>query len=202
MQVNLSSVAALWSEMPAFNETLKHQRKGRNNRISFLLRVLSFLETEGLVQVLDDSEVRLLPKLEHLVVKYYFHSQRKDYLLQLLAQAPGISQGKTKERRQLMPRISRIRVTNIQYDYAKKQFPDLILDLAEQDALVLLTNGGGKTLLLQLIMQVVLPNERLQGRRIVELLQSSKYTGHVAVEWLLDSSGGQKDYVCTGFCFS
>lgn len=85
MQVNLSSVAALWSEMPAFNETLKHQRKGRNNRISFLLRVLSFLENEGLVQVLDDSEVRLLPKLEHLVVKYYFHSQRKDYLLQLLA---------------------------------------------------------------------------------------------------------------------
>ena len=101
-----------------------------------------------------------------------------------------------------MPRISRIRVTNIQYDYAKKQFPDLILDFAEKDALVLLTNGGGKTLLLQLIMQVVLPNERLQGRRIVELLQSSKYTGHVAVEWLLDSSGGQKDYVCTGFCFS
>src|SRR5690554_1731322 len=101
-----------------------------------------------------------------------------------------------------MPRISRIRVTNIQYDYAKKQFPDLILDFAEKDALVLLTNGGGKTLLLLLIMQVVLPNERLQGRRIVELLQSSKYTGHVAVEWLLDSSGGQKDYVCTGFCFS
>lgn len=86
MQVNLSSVAALWSEMPAFNETLKYQRRGRNNRISFLLRILGFLETEGLVQVLDDSEVRLLPKLEHLVVKYYFHSQRKDYLLQLLAQ--------------------------------------------------------------------------------------------------------------------
>ncbi|MGI6651572.1 MAG: hypothetical protein ACOX4Y_07440 [Limnochordia bacterium] len=101
-----------------------------------------------------------------------------------------------------MPRINRIRVTNIQYDYAKKQFPDLIFDLAEQDALVLLTNGGGKTLLLQLIMQVVLPNERLQGRRIVELLHSSKYTGHVAVEWLLDSSGDQKDYVCTGFCFT
>jgi hypothetical protein len=86
LQVNLSSVASLWTELPAFNETLKHQRRGRNNRISFLLRVLSFLENEGLVQVLDDSEIRLLPKLEHLVVKYYFHSQRKDYLLQLLAQ--------------------------------------------------------------------------------------------------------------------
>ena len=76
-----------------------------------------------------------------------------------------------------MPRISRIRVTNIQYDYAKKQFPDLILDFAEKDALVLLTNGGGKTLLLQLIMQVVLPNERL-GAKDRELLQSSSI-GHV-----------------------
>lgn len=101
-----------------------------------------------------------------------------------------------------MPRMSRVRVTNIQYDYGKKQFPDLLLDFSQRDALVLLTNGGGKTLLLQLLMQVVLPNERLQGRRIIELLQSSKYTGHVAVEWLLDSTGAQKDYVCTGFCFS
>lgn len=101
-----------------------------------------------------------------------------------------------------MPRINRIRVTNIQYDYSKKQFPDLLLDLSERDTLVLLTNGGGKTLLLQLLMQVVLPNERLQGRRISELLESSKYTGHVAVEWLLDRAGDQKDYLCTGFCFS
>lgn len=94
-----------------------------------------------------------------------------------------------------MPRINRIRVTNIQYDYSKKQFPDLLLDLSERDTLVLLTNGGGKTLLLQLLMQVVLPNERLQGRRISELLESSKYTGHVAVEWLLDRAGDQKDYL-------
>lgn len=101
-----------------------------------------------------------------------------------------------------MPCINRIRVTNIQYDYGKKQFPDLLLDVSSKDALVLLTNGGGKTLLLQLLMQVVLPNERLQGRRIIELLQNSRYTGHVAVEWLLDSTGAQKEYVCTGFCFS
>lgn len=85
-QINLSSVAELWSELPAFNETLRYQKRGRNNRISFLLRVLGFFEAEGLLQVLGESEIRLLPKLEHLVVKYYFHSQRKDYLLQLLAQ--------------------------------------------------------------------------------------------------------------------
>lgn len=97
IQVNLSSVAALWSEMPAFNETLRHQRRGRNNRISFLLRVLTFLENEGLVQVLGDSEIRLLPKLEHLVVKYYFHSQRKDYLLQLLAQPLDFSVADERE---------------------------------------------------------------------------------------------------------
>lgn len=85
-KINLSSVATLWIELPAFDDTLKHQRRGRNNRISFLLRILAFLEGEGLVQVLEEREIRLLPKLEHMVVKYYFHSQRKDYLLELLAE--------------------------------------------------------------------------------------------------------------------
>ncbi len=85
-KLSLSVVASLWKEMPAFDDTLKYQRRGKNNRISFLLRVLAFLEAEGLVQVLEDREIRLLPKLEHLVVKYYFHSQRKDFLLQLLSE--------------------------------------------------------------------------------------------------------------------
>jgi hypothetical protein len=46
--------------------------------------VLSFLEDEGLIQVLENEEIRLLPKLEHLIVKYYFNSTRKDQLLQLI----------------------------------------------------------------------------------------------------------------------
>lgn len=84
-QLNLLSVAEKWQDMPAFDDTLKSLRAARNNRISFLLRVIRFLEDEGLVQILEDREIRILPKMEHLVVKYYFHSQRKEILLELLS---------------------------------------------------------------------------------------------------------------------
>jgi ABC-type Mn2+/Zn2+ transport system ATPase subunit len=101
-----------------------------------------------------------------------------------------------------MPKINRIRLANIQYDNGKKQIPHLMLNLAGEDSLVLLGNGGGKTLLFQLILQTILPNERLGNRKISDLLQSQKFTGHVVVEWLLDSTGEQDHYLCTGFCFS
>lgn len=101
-QLNLRSVSETWQDIPAFDEKVKNLKSARNNRISFLLRVMRFLEDEGLVQVLEEREIRLLSKMEHLVVKYYFHSQRKDYLLQLLAKPlplkPKTSKPDVKER--------------------------------------------------------------------------------------------------------
>ncbi|MDD4518336.1 MAG: DUF6063 family protein [Limnochordia bacterium] len=85
LQLNLANSAEIWLDLPPFDDTVKNLRSARNNRISFLLRVLAFLEEEDLVQILQEHEVRLLPKMEHLVVRYYFHSQRKDELLALLA---------------------------------------------------------------------------------------------------------------------
>lgn len=84
LDLNLSDVAGVWEDLPPFDDELKNLRLGRNNRISFMLRVMSFLEDEGLIQVLEDREIRLLPKFEHLIIKYYFHSERKDKLLQLI----------------------------------------------------------------------------------------------------------------------
>ena len=85
-QINLRTVAEVWLDLPPFDDHVTYLNRARNNRISLLLRVMKFLEGEGLVQVLEDREVRLLPKMEHLVIKYYFNSQRKDYLLELLSQ--------------------------------------------------------------------------------------------------------------------
>ncbi|MDD3653750.1 MAG: DUF6063 family protein [Desulfotomaculaceae bacterium] len=84
-QLNLRSVSESWLDMPAFDDSVKNLKIARNNRVSFLLRVMKFLEEEGLVQILEDREIRILPKMEHLVVKYYFHSQRKEMLLELLS---------------------------------------------------------------------------------------------------------------------
>lgn len=101
-----------------------------------------------------------------------------------------------------MPRITRVRAANIQYDNGKKQLPDIIIEANGLDTVLLLANGGGKTLLIQLILQTILPNERMGGRKISDLLLPNKYTGHVAVEWLLDDTGEQRHYLCTGFCFT
>ncbi|MCK4259598.1 MAG: hypothetical protein KAX49_11510 [Halanaerobiales bacterium] len=65
-----------------------------------------------------------------------------------------------------MPRINRIRVTNIQYDSGKKQLPDITFQLDSQDTILLLANGGGKTLLIQLVMQTILPNEKMNMMKI------------------------------------
>lgn len=91
--INLRSVAEVWLDLPPFDDHVINLNRARNNRISLLLRVMKFLEEEGLVQVLEDREVRLLPKMEHLVLKYYFNSQRKDYLLQLLARDLPLTPG-------------------------------------------------------------------------------------------------------------
>ncbi|MBU7005802.1 hypothetical protein [Phosphitispora fastidiosa] len=101
-----------------------------------------------------------------------------------------------------MPRISRIRVTNIQFDNGKKHLPDILFDTKGVDSLLLLANGGGKSLLIQLILQTVLPNTKMGERKIAHLLRHTQYTGHVAVEWLLDNSGDRRQFLCTGFCFS
>lgn len=67
-----------------FDEKLVHIKSGRNNRVSFILRVINFLENEGLATVSDDLEVRILPKLEHIVEKYYFNTERKEELIEFL----------------------------------------------------------------------------------------------------------------------
>ena len=100
-----------------------------------------------------------------------------------------------------MPRINRVRVANIKYDHNKKQMPDLTFNLHDQDTVFLLANGGGKSLLVQLILQTVLPNRKMGKRWVADLFESTSYTGHVAVEWSLDAGGEADQFLCTGFCF-
>ena len=105
-------------------------------------------------------------------------------------------------RRLSMPRLHRIRIHNIHFDSGgqSRYFHDSIFEPRGLNSLLLLSNGGGKTLLLHLIAQVVLPNVRLQERRISRLVEKEKFTGHVMVEWRLD--GEMPHYLLTGFCFA
>lgn len=99
-----------------------------------------------------------------------------------------------------MPQIWRMRLVNIEYDGGKKVYTDELFRLHGKNTLFNLTNGGGKTLLVQLLLQVVLPNEPFNKRGIVELLAHRRYTGHIAVEWRLDTR--EDNYLTTGFCFT
>ena len=99
-----------------------------------------------------------------------------------------------------MPQIWRARLTNIEYDSGKKIYADELFRFNSQNTLINLANGGGKTLLIQLLLQVVMPNEMLNKRPLADLLGSKKYTGHILVEWKLDNP--EPTYLTTGFCFT
>ncbi len=101
-----------------------------------------------------------------------------------------------------MPRLNRVRIHNIHFDSGgqSRVFHDTVFEPRGNNSLLLLANGGGKTLLLHLIAQVVIPNTRLQERRISRLLNREKFTGHVLVEWALD--GDVPRFLLTGFCFA
>jgi chromosome segregation ATPase len=100
-----------------------------------------------------------------------------------------------------MPRIHRVRLSNIRYAYDKKIIPDLLIETGDSNLLFVLANGGGKSLILQLILQCVIPNAKVGTRRVSDLLINVRsFTGHVLVEWLLD--GDTPNYLLTGFCFT
>ncbi|HHV35612.1 MAG TPA: hypothetical protein GXX59_08560 [Syntrophomonadaceae bacterium] len=99
-----------------------------------------------------------------------------------------------------MPRISRVRLHNIRYGKERRVLDNLIFDLRGRSSLLILENGGGKTLILQLISQVVCPNAPLGKRRLATLVRSNPFTGHVLVEWQLDAD--TPAYILTGFCFA
>lgn len=100
-----------------------------------------------------------------------------------------------------MPSINRIRLVNIQYDKGGKQYADELFRLHGKNSLLNLANGGGKTLWLQLVMQAALPGAVMGSRRMVDLLAHERYTGHILVEWKLDTFG-EREFLLTGMCFT
>jgi chromosome segregation ATPase len=97
-----------------------------------------------------------------------------------------------------MPRVNRIRVSNIKLDGGTKVIGDKIWEQNGLSTIFLLENGGGKTSIIQLLHQVILPNHAIQGRALKSIVEKGS-TINVAVEWIPDSEN-QPMFV-TGFCF-
>ncbi|PDY15111.1 hypothetical protein [Bacillus cereus] len=99
-----------------------------------------------------------------------------------------------------MPRLMKVRMTNIQLDEGKKIISNSLWEPNAKDALFILENGGGKTSFIQLVTQTVRPNSNLSKRLLKEVVYKGT-TGHIMTEWKLDGENLPYEYLCLGFTY-
>ncbi|MBR5091207.1 MAG: hypothetical protein IK093_17415 [Ruminiclostridium sp.] len=103
-----------------------------------------------------------------------------------------------------MPQISKIRIVNFRYD-GNRFIPDELYDLTSPEtgealnSLFNLNNGGGKTVLVQLMMQPVNPRAMAGGRHIEDYFTRPGDHAFILLEWKLD---GSKDKLLTGIAIA
>lgn len=95
-----------------------------------------------------------------------------------------------------MSRINRLRIINLKYNHDSMQISDELFDLNGQSTLLTLRNGGGKSVLVQMMMA---PFVHRRYRDLKDRPFASYFTtarpSFILVEWKLDGGGG---YVLTG----
>jgi hypothetical protein len=98
-----------------------------------------------------------------------------------------------------MPTISKIRIVNFSYNNGRRRIVDQIFPLyfdgKPQDTLLNLENGGGKSVLVQLMMQPILPRLVLNGRKMEDYFSKTGDPAYILLEWKLDES---EDFLMTG----
>lgn len=104
-----------------------------------------------------------------------------------------------------MPQINRIRVNNVKYNFGTQYYDDFFMRFSCKNSIYDLANGGGKSVLMLLLLQNLIPNCTLDDKQPIEKLfrtGNDNTTIHSLVEWKLDScdvKNGYK-YMLTGFC--
>ena len=92
-----------------------------------------------------------------------------------------------------MPAIRKVRIVNFRFNDGTKLIPDEIFctENAEGkplDTLLNLENGGGKSVIVQLLLQPVCPKAKVQNRSISEYFQKGTDHAFILIEWALDGS--------------
>ena len=104
-----------------------------------------------------------------------------------------------------MPSINRIRVNNVKYNFGTQYYDDFTMRMYGKNTLYDLANGGGKSVLMLLLMQNMIPNCTLDEKQPIEKLfrtGNGNTTIHSLVEWKLDEQDRKEGYryMTTGFC--
>lgn len=100
-----------------------------------------------------------------------------------------------------MPQINKIRIVNFNYNGGNRFIPDELYDLSSKESgealntLLNLDNGGGKTVLVQLMMQPIIPGAMAGGRSIKDHFSRIGDHSYILLEWNLDNG---KDKLLTG----
>jgi chromosome segregation ATPase len=89
-----------------------------------------------------------------------------------------------------MPTINKIRIVNYAYNDDKRLIIDETFDYHGKNGMMHLLNGGGKTVLIQAIMQPFIPLSKLGKREFDELFRKDKEPSYVLIEWRLDNNNG------------
>lgn len=95
-----------------------------------------------------------------------------------------------------MPAISRIRLCNVIYENGGKRYNDEVFHLDGQNTVILLENGGGKTVLIQTILQAIIPHISMADRKIKDSLFLEHGPAHIAVEWILQDQPRRYGLTC------
>ena len=104
-----------------------------------------------------------------------------------------------------MPSINRIRVNNVKYNFGTQQYDDFTMRMYGKNTLYDLANGGGKSILMLLLLQNLIPNCTLDEKQPVEKLfraGGGNTVIHSLIEWKLDEADIRDGYryMTTGFC--
>lgn len=104
-----------------------------------------------------------------------------------------------------MPNINRIRVNNVKYNFGTQYYDDFTMRMYGKNTLYDLANGGGKSVLMLLLLQNLIPNCTLDDKQPVEKLfreGCGNTTIHSLIEWKLDPCDVKEGYryMTTGFC--
>ena len=101
-----------------------------------------------------------------------------------------------------MPHINRLGLVNVNFNDAKGIYDNFMMRLDGKSTTYDLMNTGGKSLLLLMLLQTVIPNTYLKKEKPVKNIFAGgnpRRTSHCLVEWILDE-GYQYKYMLTGFC--
>lgn len=104
-----------------------------------------------------------------------------------------------------MPHINRIRVNNVKYNFGTQFYDDFLMRFSGKNTIYDLANGGGKSVLMLLLLQNMIPNCTLDDKQPIEKLfrtNEGSTTIHSLIEWELSDAHIRDGfrYMLTGFC--